>query len=159
RYCSACQGLFFTADGGNRCPAGGSHDSRDSGDYDIDVSSRSSTSGDDAQGISHVDPFAADGVIGQIFFVTNSSEVDEQDAEELNKIAPAYLPDLNVPGRHVEFRFRGFADHRPTTKTNLALSEARARAVRDYIRDRFFGHPSFASTLQALGVHPSSQAA
>src|SRR5262249_2279904 len=45
------------------------------------------------------------------------------------------------------------------TKTNLALSEARARAVRDYIRDRFFGHPSFASTLQALGVHPSSQAA
>ncbi len=111
-----------------------------------------------SQGVSHVDPFSADGVIGQIFFPTNGAAIDEQDAEELNKIPPAYLPLLNAPGAPVEFRFRGFADHRPTTQfgNNLGLSEARANSVKLFLQDRFFNHPQFAPIVQAFGVHPQS---
>lgn len=158
RWCSVCQGLFFSAHSNGTCPGGGQHNSLASGDYSLKQAPGSPAAFEPvAQGVSHVDPFAADGVVGQIFFPTDVAQTDAQDAKELDKIPPAYLPDLNV--RRVDFTFRGFADHRPTAKhkDNLALSEARAASVRDFLQARFFDHPNFVPTIQAFGIHPTSK--
>jgi outer membrane protein OmpA-like peptidoglycan-associated protein len=163
RWCSRCQGLFFAGGGSlGVCPTGGAHSLQGSGDYAL-ISEQSGTPADPLsqiregpQGQSWVNVNSSFGIIGQIFFQTDESSLDSQDMDQLDEIIQAYPPKLNVARDPVRFEFYGLADHRHITSHNLALSQKRAEAVRDYLRDRL-QHPKFLPVIKGLGEDPESR--
>src|ERR1700678_3961292 len=85
---------------------------------------------DNIKAKSWVDPTRENHLIGQIFFVTDKSDLDYDDMAELEKIVLAYPFRLST--RNVPFQYRGHADYRYTKDHNQNLSEQRAKAVADY---------------------------
>jgi outer membrane protein OmpA-like peptidoglycan-associated protein len=108
-----------------------------------------------AQGPTWVNVHSPTGLIGQVFFVTDESSLDDQDFEELQEIIDRYPPLLNI--KRVIFSFHGFADHRFTKEHNQRLSEARAKNVKDFIEQGLFKHPSYVPEVRGFGIHPESK--
>ena len=119
---------------------------------------------DDVQAESQYHPWLAP-VIATIYFETGSSQVDNfDDAEVLNSIYDAYSPlftatESEAPPLLWPFTFVGYADNRGFSEGgeggNQALSEARARAVFDYLDEpERFGdnHPNYRPEIVGMGV-------
>jgi hypothetical protein len=107
---------------------------------------------DNIKAKSWVDPTRENHLIGQIFFVTDKSNLDDADMAELEKIVSAYPFRLNT--RNVPFQYRGHADYRHTKEHNQNLSEQRAQAVANYVGDpaRLGGYPNYGANVIGMGV-------
>jgi hypothetical protein len=99
-------------------------------------------------------------LIGQIFFATDNSILDNHDMEQLDIIDREYRPKLNVdPKRSVYFTYLGFADYRygvPSKKVeyNRELSQKRADAVGRHLGDsmRLGGFRNYVAEVKGLGI-------
>lgn len=118
------------------------------------------------RGRSWVDVTKDTGLIGQIYFPTGISDLDDAAYAELEEMQ-AYARIWTLPyASPMTFEFRGFADHRRHSGEggNEGLSRERARKVLQYIReqlspvgdDRVYSS-KFRSRLRGYGVHPDSR--
>lgn len=96
-------------------------------------------------------------LIGQIFFATDSSTLDNADMVELEKIDREYRSKLNLyqqQGKSAYFTYYGYADYRHTMAHNYDLSQKRADAVASYLGqpERLGGYKSYVVESKGLGV-------
>lgn len=96
-------------------------------------------------------------VIGQVFFSTNSTFLDGDDTNALNRLvdALAELPSAFLGVDPVRIVFRGHADPRGTDQANLDLSSRRAMDAQGYVvRSLPAGDPRFETDTHAMGESP-----
>ena len=99
------------------------------------------------------------GMIGQIYFPTGGTELDDEDAAELQKIRCYHRafthPDRNVP---YLFMFVGYADHRQIEGGNESLTLRRAAMVEnDVLINQLGARPDkYRTAHQAIGADPHS---
>jgi hypothetical protein len=81
------------------------------------------------------------GLVGQVFFATDSDTLDSQDRNILRQLVRAYGPHLL--GRRVELMCIGNADRRGGRRYNLQLGQRRAEAVQRYFNQQLGDRPLF----------------
>ncbi len=74
------------------------------------------------------------GLVGQIFFATNSHQLDTQDTAVLGRLTQAYQ--MHLLARRIELTCVGHADRRGDAAANLRLGQRRAEAIQQYLRQQ-----------------------
>jgi len=103
-----------------------------------------------------------EGLVAQIFFATDQSDLDTSDRNALLQVYNYYShllvgPALRRERPRVHFKFVGYADYRGSEKHNLNLSGERAAAVAEYFSP-LKSSPTFSQGLVAMGEAEHPQA-
>lgn len=91
---------------------------------------------DDVQAPNIVTLNDPNGLIAQIFFPTDGSDLDDDDFKDLQKVIDAQFARV-ASGRRVTMQFHGHADFRTSKRGNFELSAARARNCADFVGNQF----------------------
>lgn len=89
------------------------------------------------------------GLIAQIFFPTDVSDLDNNDRMVLDALFNEYS--IHLLGHKIHFTFVGHADLRGTEPYNYGLSTRRAKSVQSYVRNSLSSYDYFSSSVVAFG--------
>lgn len=88
------------------------------------------------------------GLIGQIYFVTDSDTLDARDQTTMNTLRPFSM--FFLGGQRIHMWCKGYADHRWRVTYNQDLGQRRANTVQQHL-NRMFRNAYFTSSAISLG--------